>query len=73
MAKDGHKEEQAKYDRKSRPYSDLEKDAGGLGKNRTDYETKKKSRGGQGPFGSQDENAARYHKKASDKYNHGGD
>jgi hypothetical protein len=42
---DGLREQQKKYQEKAKPYSELEQDAGGLGKNRASYEKKRRAGG----------------------------
>jgi hypothetical protein len=54
-----------RYEEKAKPYSDLEGDAGSLGKTKTDYESKRRSTAG-GHVGSQDE--GRHARKGRDKY-----
>jgi hypothetical protein len=65
---DGLTAEKKKYEENAKPYSELEQDAGGLGKTKTDYESKRRSRAG-GQVGTQNE--GRHAAKARDKYRGG--
>jgi hypothetical protein len=62
--KDGLKELQRKYHERATSQQPLHEDAGGLGKTKTDYESKRRSRAG-GQVG-QDE--GRHAAKGRDKY-----